>query len=194
MKTYIKIIFIISIMFNFSYSDTLVNIQELSIKEDAKSQYELGKIYRKNGEYKKAFEYFKKVANENFPEAQNIMGVIYENGFGIEKDFKKSFEWTLKSANQGYPIAQNNIGLKYEKGEGVKQDYKKAFEWYEKSANQGYPNAQNNLAVYYSEGRVVNKDELKAEELFKKACEGGLDYACKNYEMALNARGFSLVK
>ena len=72
-------------------------------------------------------------------------------------------------------------------------DYKKAFEWYEKSANQGYPNAQNNLAIYYSEGRLGNKDDSKAEKLFKQACDGGLDYAYNNYEMILNARGFSVI-
>lgn len=51
MKTYIKIIFIVFMMFTFSHSVTnqdknLEKIQELSTKEDAKSQFELGKIYQ----------------------------------------------------------------------------------------------------------------------------------------------------
>ena len=169
MTTYIKIIFIISIVFNFSYSDTLENIQELSIKEDAKSQYELGKIYRKNGEYKKAFEYFQKSANQGYDKAEFIFGYMYSHGEGIEKDYQKAIQWYEKSANQNNSNAQSNLGNMYRDAEGVAKDIQKAIQWYEKSANQGNPYAYYNLGAMYLNGKEVKKDYKKAVELLKKS-------------------------
>lgn len=169
MKTYIKIIFIISIVFNFSYSDTLENIQELSIKEDAKSQYELGKIYRKNGEYKKAFENFQKSANQGYDRAEFILGYMYSEGEGIEKDYQKSIEWYEKSANQNNSNAQSNLATMYRNGKGVEKNIQKAIQWYEKSANQGNPYAYYNLGTIYLNDKEVIKDYKKAVELFKKS-------------------------
>ncbi|MDN5054876.1 tetratricopeptide repeat protein [Aliarcobacter butzleri] len=169
MKTYIKIIFIISIMFNFSYSDTLENIQELSIKEDAKSQYELGKIYRKNGEYKKAFEYFQKSANQNNSNAQFNLATMYSHGEGVEKDYQKAIQWYEESANQNNSNAQCNLATMYRNGEGVAKDIQKAIQWYEKSANQGNPYAYYNLGAMYLNGKEVIKDYKKAVELLKKS-------------------------
>lgn len=136
MKTYIRMVFIIFIMFNFSYSDTLENIQKLSIKEDAKSQYELGQIYRKNGEDKKAFEYFQKSANQGYYRAEFILGYMYDQGKGVEKNIQRAIQWYEKSANQGNPYAYYNLGTMYLNGKEVKKDYQKAVEFFKKSINQ----------------------------------------------------------
>ncbi|MCG3659941.1 tetratricopeptide repeat-containing protein [Aliarcobacter butzleri] len=189
MTTYIKIIFIISIVFNFSYSDTLENIQELSIKEDAKSQYELGKIYRKNGEYIKAFEYFQKSANQGYDKAEFILGYMYSHGEGIEKDYQKAIQWYEKSANQNNSNAQFNLATMYSHGEGIEKDYQKAIEWYEKSANQNNSNAQSNLGNMYRDAEGVAKDIQKAIQWYEKSANQGNPYAYYNLgAMYLNGK------
>ena len=69
-------------MFTFSHSVTnqdknLEKIQELSTKEDAKSQFELGKIYQKEKDYKKAFEYFQESANQGYSKAEHRLEICY---------------------------------------------------------------------------------------------------------------------
>ena len=79
-------------------------------------------------------------ANKNNSIAQNNLGYMYRNGFGVEQDYKKAVELYILSADQGYMVAQNNLGYMYDIGLGVEQDYKKAVELYALSADQGYMN------------------------------------------------------
>ena len=52
-------------------------------------------------DYKKAFEWFFKSAEQGNSFGQYNLGVMYQNGCGVEKDLKKAIEWYFKSAEQG---------------------------------------------------------------------------------------------
>jgi TPR repeat protein len=53
-------------------------------------------------------------AKQDFPTAQNNLGMMYEKGKGVPKDFKKAFFWYRKAAEQNLGKAQNNLALMYE--------------------------------------------------------------------------------
>jgi TPR repeat protein len=42
-----------------------------------------------------------RLANEGSAEAQYKLGVLYNEGFGVNQDYFKAFDWTKKAANQG---------------------------------------------------------------------------------------------
>ena len=111
-----------------------------------------------NGDYKTALSMLEDLANKGNIKAQYNLGLMYQNGFGVEQDYIKAKEWYEKSANQGDELAQYNLGVFYAIGQGVKQDYVKAKEWYEKSANQGNDEAQKNLAILYEDGLGVKQN------------------------------------
>jgi len=67
------------------------------------------------------------------PDAQNNLGVMYQNGRGVRQDDSQAVRWYRKAAEQGYASAQNNLGLMYVNGEGVPQ----AVKWFRKAAEQG---------------------------------------------------------
>ncbi|MCT7461342.1 sel1 repeat family protein [Aliarcobacter cryaerophilus] len=129
----------------------------------------------KKGDYKKSFAISHDLAKKGDAKAQNGLGVMYQNGLGVDKNYKKAFEWYEKAANQGDPIAQNNLGFMYENGYGVEQDYKRSRQWYEKAAEKGDPAAKYNLGRMYLGGEEfsVYHDHEKAVDLFLQSANQG---------------------
>jgi uncharacterized protein len=76
----------------------------------------------KKKEYKTAFDLFQKLANTGNAFAQNKLGVMYEEGYGIKQDYIQAVLWYRKAADQEDATAQNNLGALYIKGQGVPQD------------------------------------------------------------------------
>lgn len=58
----------------------------------------------------KAFEWFKKAAEQGNAEAQFFLGRSYFEGSGVEEDPQKAMEWLEKAAEQGNADAQNKLG------------------------------------------------------------------------------------
>ena len=61
-------------------------------------------------DYKKAMIYLKITAEQGDPEAQNMLGSMYECGSGTPIDETSAGEWYRKAALQGYLKAQGNLG------------------------------------------------------------------------------------
>lgn len=110
------------------------------------------------------------LAEQGNPDAQFNLGVMYDEGYGVEKDQFKAVEWYTKAANQGYAKAQSNLGFMYAQGKGTPLDYKKATEWFTKAADQGYGEAYYNLGMMYGQGDGVPKNLKKAKEYIKQGC------------------------
>lgn len=90
-------------------------------------------------DYAGAAKWASKAAAAGKPVAQNMLGFLYEHGFGIEKDPAKAIEWYLKAANQGDLKAQANLGAIYASGEGVPRDLVQAYVWLTLGAPKGDP-------------------------------------------------------
>lgn len=112
--------------------------------------------------------------------AQNIIGVCYYNGDGVEQDYKEAVEWFRKTAEKGNVTGQYNMGYMYDYGKGVEQNHEQALYWYQKAANQGHKSAQNNIGVMYEFGRGVEKDLEQAAAWYKKAADKGDKKAQEN--------------
>lgn len=91
-------------------------------------------------------------AGQQEPNCVNLLGVLYSNGFGVEKDALKAVELFLDAASSGNQRAQYNLSTMFLKGEGVEKDESEAFKWAMKSAGQGFPLAQFLVAQMYERG------------------------------------------
>ena len=67
--------------------------------EDAKAAIQ-------NEDFEKAFELLGPLAEENYAEAQFLLGSLYINGQGVEKDDTRGLSWIMKAARQGYEQAR----------------------------------------------------------------------------------------
>lgn len=120
---------------NQSYSSGRYSLERIE------EWYELGNQYLEDKNYSPALKYFRWAADENYAPAQDKLGWMYQNGWGVDQDYSKARELYLKAANQGNHFAQASIGLLYYKGWGVQQDLEEALKWYKKAAAQGHETA-----------------------------------------------------
>ena len=144
-----------------------VNSSETITQAKAEESIEAKKLLPKD------IESLKTLAEQGDANAQYNLGMMYNNGTGVEQDFKEAVKWYRKAAEQGDAEAQSNLGLKYDNGEGVEQDFKEAAKWYRKPAEQGQVYAQSNLGVIYAKGKGVDQDFKEALKWWQKAADQG---------------------
>lgn len=112
----------------------------------------------KDNRFDAAMQEFLPAAAAGNAEAEELIGVMYAMGLGVERDDKRAFEWYLRSAMKGHPGAQSGVGWYYEVGRGIEApDLVRAYMWYVLSAIGGDPDA----AV--SQEEVVKK--MTAEQI-----------------------------
>jgi len=142
--------------------------------------YEIGCKFLDEKQYVKALEYFQLAADQGLADAQNYLGNMYFNGYGVEKSYQKAAEYYQLAANQGSAKAQYILGLMYEIGYDGKQSYQKALEYFQLAADQGSAIAQCNLGYMYKNGYGVEKSFQKALEYVQLAADQGLAEAQYN--------------
>ena len=98
------------------------------------------------GAYKEAYEALWPAARSGNAEAEELIGVMYALGLGVERDDERAFEWYLRASLKGHPGAQSGIGWYYEVGRGMPApDLVRAYMWYTLSAIGGDPDAAISL-------------------------------------------------
>ncbi|UZO08334.1 uncharacterized protein OCT59_028592 [Rhizophagus irregularis] len=107
--------------------------------------YELGKGICENKV--RAFEFYKKSANQGFIDAQYKLGYFYENGIGIDINKEKAFNSYKIAATEGNVNAQKNLAVLYERGEGTDKNIENAIYWYKKVIENGCLDVQENLSA-----------------------------------------------
>lgn len=146
-------------------------------KGTAKSQYELGCLYRWGKGIKKDFRqaltWFIKAADQDDAAARHEIADMYKHSQGFAGEMQQAFSATEREAKEGSADAQYTLGMMYVYGLGTDQDDAKAVSWYEKSAAQGNIYAEGRLAGMYARGQGVKQDLAKAFELGKRAADAG---------------------
>ncbi|MBY4678987.1 tetratricopeptide repeat protein [Marinobacterium arenosum] len=166
---------------------------------------ELGKGTRafEAGNYAAALDELQPLAKEGNPDAMNMVGQMYEHGWGLKKDIERAKQLYNQGAAQGHlasvnslralknkeyqvelkqvrpdaeagnASAQNRLGEMYEFGYGVERDAAEALRWYRMAAEQHLIAAQHNLGRCYNFGTGVTQDFAEAERWYLKAAAQG---------------------
>ena len=104
----------------------------------------------------------RQAAEQGVADAQNALGVLYDDGSGVAQDPAQAREWFRKAAEQGHAAAQNNLAFLYEIGRGGPLDYEAALKWYRLAAEGGWPAAQASLGLMYAGAVGVTRDLVEA--------------------------------
>ncbi len=162
--------------------------------------YDDGKAAFEKGDYTKAYDEFKPLADQGDVSAQKFLGKLYEMlarfvdegkdsraqklfsglyeaGADGEKYRAEAMKWYRNAAEQGDAEAQCSLGWMYNNRESVQmRNYTEAEKWYRKAAEQGYAEAQIGLAIMYLNGLGVTPDYSEAMKWYRKAAEQGNIY------------------
>ena len=104
-----------------------------------------GKAALDRKDYGEAARWLRQAAAEGNSVAQDNLGWLYENGWGVAKDYAEAMGWYRQAADQGNPNAQNNLGRLHHNGWVGAPDHAQAATWFRKAADQGHVAAQVNL-------------------------------------------------
>lgn len=133
--------------------------------------HDLALALEQEGDPESAALHYAKAADQGHVEAAVNLGVLYQNGDGVEQDPLRATELYGWAARQGNARAQNNLGLLYVRGEGLAQNYEIAAQLFAAAAEQGLAVAIGNLATMYANGFGVAQSDAHAAALEKQASE-----------------------
>ena len=135
-------------------------------------------------DYAKALEQLDVLTRQKHPEAEFLMGMMYQYGRGVDQDLTKAATWFRRSAEQGNAAAQTNLALLLVSGKVGKPDFKEAVKLLEKASAAGNTTATYNLGLRYAKGEGVEKSATKASELYRAAAEANNPFAQYNLAYA----------
>ncbi len=138
-----------------------------------------------------ALSEFEKAAESGDPMALHMLGSLYFEGRGVEKNLKKAAEYFSEAADKGFRAAQWSVGLMYHQGNGVKKDIPKAIGYYEKGAEGGDPRCSFSLGQIYRTGEGVKRNPEKTLYYFHQAATKGYIPAFNEYGL-LYVEGFGV--
>ncbi|WP_417412998.1 tetratricopeptide repeat protein [Hoeflea sp.] len=113
----------------------------LAMALPAKAEIETGRVLMESHRFEEAMEEFLPAARSGNADAEELIGVMYAMGLGVERDDERAFEWYLRASMKGHPGAQSGIGWYFEVGRGTAVDLVRAYLWYGLSAIGGDPDA-----------------------------------------------------
>ena len=139
----------------------------------SRAEFTQGYEAAQSGDYKRAIQIWKPLAEESNVAAQYTLGWLYESGQGVKQNNQQAAYWYTKAAKQGDVAAQYVLATMYNKGKGLPVDHSQAVYWFTKAANQGDAIAQFKLGVHFQKGLDVKASPQQSLIWFTKAARQG---------------------
>ncbi len=136
----------------------------LTFAPPAQADMETARDLMEAGEFEEAREMFEVYARSGNADAEELIGVMYAMGLGVDRDDERAFDWYLRASMKGHPGAQSGLGWYYEVGRGLPApDLVRAYLWYALSAIGGDPDALISLEEITP--RLTADERARAEVL-----------------------------
>ena len=133
------------------------------VSSDASAaDFETGIRALQEKDYAAALSEFKTLADAGVANAEFMVGVMYEYGYGVDADAATAAKWYRRAANRGLASAQYNLSVFYQLGRGVELDLAEAVRLSRMAAEKGHAVAQTNLGVSYMVGEGIERDLIEA--------------------------------
>ncbi len=118
-----------------------VTLSLATVPHLAFAKLEEGTAAYQRKDYATAFQELLPVAKEGGAQAQQLVGDMYLNGTGVERNDVEAAKWFRLSAEQGNVAAMKAMGRLYVQGRGIEQDLREATHWFRR-ANAGVSTPQ----------------------------------------------------
>ena len=127
----------------------------------------------------KAFDIINDVAEKDSDAyAMNVMGLLYMEGIGIEKNGELAISWLDKAGTSGFCDAYHNLGVIYKHGKcNEKQNFKLAYETFLKGALCGSDICRYDVGFMLYKGLGCKQDYHRAFDFFQMAADNDNPHA-----------------
>lgn len=143
---------------------TNICVAMLLFAAPAQADMEEARDLMEAGAFAEARTMFEVYARSGNAEAEELIGVMYALGLGVERDDERAFDWYLRASMKGHAGAQSGLGWYYEVGRGIPApDMVRAYLWYALSAIGGDPDALDSLELITP--RLTAEERARAEVL-----------------------------
>jgi hypothetical protein len=121
--------------------------------------------------FAEALREFEALAAAGVPQAEFMLGVMYEYGDGVQASYSDAVRWYEDAAEHGLTSAETRLGILYIDGTGVSPDPRRARQWLERAARKRDPLALVTLGELYAKGQGVSQslEDAYAYYLLAKA-------------------------
>lgn len=125
----------------------------------------------KRNDLQQAVPALKKYSEKGDPTAELRMGILYTNGYGVERNTKLGIELLERSAGKGKGDAFSQLGYIYRNGIGVEKNKSTAVSYFLKGIELGSPSAKINYAYSLLTGEGSRKDSVEGLRLAKQSAD-----------------------
>jgi TPR repeat protein len=150
-----------------AYKSTKADLDEL----------EQARTAANSGKYEACYNGVCHVAIKGHPQAQSILGQLYEKGIGVDKNADKAAMYYRKAAGKGVKEAQTRLGMMLYNGEGLAKNPKEASKWLKMAAKQNVAEAQYQLGNMYLKGDGVPINLVEGSNWLHRAAANGFHAA-----------------
>ncbi len=126
-----------------------------------------------DGDFAGARRTLTELANKGDANAQQVLGIMYENGQGVTANLQQALKWYRLAASSDNASAQYHLGRLYATGSGVARSEEQALKWYQLAAHNNQPNAQYQLGMMSLQGTWLAQDPQTAAKWFGLAASQG---------------------
>jgi len=121
-----------------------------------------------HGRYDVVYRHLLPIASNNYPQAQELIGIMYAKGQGTPQNYSAAVEWLKKAADADRPLAEHYLATLTYAGEGTPQDSVTALMWLYIAAVH-YPEGPDKARVLQDRTnlayRLSRRDRLRAFEM-----------------------------
>ena len=140
----------------------------------ALADLEAGKRAYEQRDYRTALKELKPLAEQGNPEAQALLGLMYNLGRGVPFDVGQAMKWFKAAADQGNAEGQCRLGSLY-----LRTDTAQGLRLLKLSAEQGFADAYLMLGLAYMNLKDAPLDLVQADMWLQLAAAGGDPLAAK---------------
>ena len=108
---------------------------------------------QENRHLRDAHDHFLLAAQQQHGPALHALGVMYQQGHGVQSDPVKAVHWFKQATAYPQPDSYYNLAQLYENGQGTEVNLSRAFMLYQKAAKMGHAPSQYNIGLFYYQGR-----------------------------------------
>ena len=95
----------------------------------AKADFAAGVVAYEKADFITALKEWTAAAETGDAKAQYNLGVLHDEGKGVDLDHSAAVKWWSMAAKNGLAVAQHNLASAYIAGDGVKKNHRKAGCW-----------------------------------------------------------------